>query len=253
MQTLQHLHFATRQSVESPGVTLSAVFSRAFGMGATMAGLSVVYGLLLHGLATPAYGQQSPSGSVSVVQPGAPGTPSRRLPASTSGVAPHPSRADIEFMQGMIMHHSQAVEMTALIASRTENKEIRVLGARISLSQTDEIKFMKRWLVARGAPVSMAMPGMPDMDHSGRPMPSMPGMLTPGQMNELRQANGAEFDRQFLTGMIQHHKGALVMVKQLFDTPGAGQDAELFDFATDADNAQRAEISIMQDILKEKE
>ena len=112
---------------------------------------------------------------------------------------------------------------------------------------------MKRWLVARGAPVSMAMPGMPDMDNSGKPMPSMPGMLTPGQMNALRQANGAEFDRQFLTGMIQHHRGALVMVKQLFDTPGAGQDADLFDFATDADNTQRAEISIMQDILKEKE
>jgi uncharacterized protein (DUF305 family) len=156
-------------------------------------------------------------------------------------------------MQGMIVHHSQAVEMTALIASHTENKEIRVLGARISVSQTDEIKFMKRWLVARGAPVSMAMPGMPGMDNSGKPRPSMPGMLTPVQMNTLRQANGAEFDRQFLTGMIQHHKGALVMVKQLFDTPGAGQDADLFNFATDADNTQRAEISIMQDILKEKE
>jgi uncharacterized protein (DUF305 family) len=167
-------------------------------------------------------------------------------------VAPPRSQADIEFMQGMIMHHSQAVEMTALIPSRTQNKEVRALGARISLSQTDEIKFMKRWLVARGAPVSMTMPGMPDMNMSGKPMPSMPGMLTPDQMNELRQAKGAEFDRQFLTGMIQHHKGALVMVKQLFDTPGAGQDADLFDFATDADNTQRAEINIMEDMLKEK-
>jgi uncharacterized protein (DUF305 family) len=155
-------------------------------------------------------------------------------------------------MQGMIMHHSQAVEMTALISSRTQNKEVRALGARISLSQTDEIKFMKRWLVARGAPVSMAMPGMPDMNMSGQPMPSMPGMLTPEQMNELQQAKGAEFDRLFLAGMIQHHKGALVMVKQLFDTPGAGEDADLFDFATDADNTQRAEINIMEDMLKEK-
>jgi uncharacterized protein (DUF305 family) len=155
-------------------------------------------------------------------------------------------------MQGMIMHHSQAVEMTALISSRTQNREVRALGARISLSQTDEIKFMKRWLVARGAPVSMAMPGMPEMDMSGKPMPSMPGMLTPEQMNELQQAKGAEFDHLFLTGMIQHHKGALVMVKQLFDTPGAGEDADLFDFATDADNTQRAEINIMEDMLKEK-
>jgi uncharacterized protein (DUF305 family) len=94
---------------------------------------------------------------------------------------------------------------------------------------------------------------MPEMDMSGNPMPTMPGMLTSAQMDALRQAKGAEFDRLFLTGMIQHHNGALVMVKQLFDTPGAGQDAEIFDFATDADNSQRAEIRIMQDILKEKQ
>ncbi|WP_254061718.1 DUF305 domain-containing protein [Granulicella sp. L60] len=155
-------------------------------------------------------------------------------------------------MQGMIMHHGQAVEMTALIPSHTENKEIRSLGARIGLSQTDEMKFMKRWLVARGEPASMAMPGMPDMDRSGNPMRAMPGMLTPQQMDALRQASGPEFDRLFLTGMIQHHNGALIMVKQLFDTPGAGQDADLFEFATDADNSQRAEISIMQGMLKEK-
>ena len=96
------------------------------------------------------YAQQPGSGSVSVVQPGAPGHPSRRLPTSTTAVAPPRSQADIEFMQGMIMHHAQAVEMTALIPSHTENKEIRALGARISLSQADEMKFMKRWLVARG-------------------------------------------------------------------------------------------------------
>jgi uncharacterized protein (DUF305 family) len=155
-------------------------------------------------------------------------------------------------MQGMIMHHGQAVEMTALIASHTENKEVRALGARISLSQSEEMKFMKRWLLARGEPVSMAMPGMPDMDMSGKPMQAMPGMLTPEQMTALKAAKGAEFDRLFLTGMIQHHGGAIVMVKALFDTPGAGQDADLFDFATDADNTQRAEIRIMQDMLKEK-
>ena len=158
-------------------------------------------------------------------------------------------------MQGMIMHHGQAVEMTDLIPSHTENKEIRSLGARIGLSQADEMKFMKRWLVARGQPVAMtmpmSMPGMPDMDRSGT-MPAMPGMLTSRQMEALRQARGAEFDQLFLTGMIQHHNGALVMVRQLFDTPGAGQDAELFDFATDADNSQRAEIAIMQGMLKEK-
>lgn len=188
---------------------------------------------------------------VSVVQPGAPGEPSRQLPATTTASVLHQSDADVEFMQGMIMHHAQAVEMTALIAERTENPQVRLLVARISRSQADEMKFMKRWLVARGKPVSMEMSGMPGMDMSGNAMHAMPGMLTPEQMEALRKAKGAEFDRLFLTGMIQHHNGALVMVKDLFDTPGAGQDAELFDFATDVDSGQRAEIKIMQDMLKE--
>ena len=90
--------------------------------------------------------------------------PARKLPLTTSAVAPPRSKADVEFMQGMIMHHAQAVEMTALIASHTGNKDLRMLGARISSSQSDEIKFMKRWLATRGEPLSMAMAGMPDMD-----------------------------------------------------------------------------------------
>ena len=151
-------------------------------------------------------------------------------------------------MQGMIMHHAQAVEMTALIASHTENKDLRSLGARISSSQSDEIKFMKRWLVARGDPVSPAMLEMPGMNMSKQPM-LMPGMLTPKQMEALKKAKGAEFDQLFLTGMIQHHNGALIMVKDLFDTAGSGQDAELFNFATDVDSGQRAEIRIMQNML----
>jgi uncharacterized protein (DUF305 family) len=164
-------------------------------------------------------------------------------------------------MQGMIMHHAQAVEMTALIESHTRTKDLRTLGARISHSQSDEIKFMKRWLAARGeslSPPMMEMPGMsmPGMDmsshatHAGHKM-LMPGMLTEAQMEALRNAKGAEFDRLFLTGMIQHHGGALIMVKDLFDTAGAGQDAELFNFATDVDSGQRAEIRIMQTMLGE--
>jgi uncharacterized protein (DUF305 family) len=91
------------------------------------------------------------------------------------------------------------------------------------------------------------------MDMSGKPMAPMPGMLTPAQMTALRAAKGAKFDTLFLTGMMQHHNGALIMVKDLFDTPGGGQDADLFNFATDADNTQRAEIRIMQSMLdKEK-
>jgi uncharacterized protein (DUF305 family) len=199
-----------------------------------------------------ALAQQTDSAPPVVVQPGAPGKPSKTLPPSTRPTLPKRSQADVEFMQGMIMHHSQAVEMTALIPLHTENKDLRSLGARISSSQTDEIKFMQRWLIARGEPVSMAMPGMPGMDKSGQPMALMPGMLTPEQMEALRKAKGAEFDHLFLIGMIQHHNGALNMVKDLFDTAGAGQDADLFNFATDADNTQRAEIKIMQTMLEKE-
>jgi uncharacterized protein (DUF305 family) len=187
-----------------------------------------------------------------VVQPGAPGKPSKTLPPSTHGTLPQRSPADVAFMQGMIMHHSQAIEMTALIKSHSENPELRLLGARISSSQNDEIKFMKRWLAARGERISMAPAQMPGMDMSHDAMPLMPGMLTPPQMNALRSASGWDFDRLFLSGMIQHHNGALTMVKDLFDTAGAGQDAELFNFATDADNSQRAEIRIMESMLENK-
>ena len=212
---------------------------------------SVIGAVALLGVLTlPASAQQA-SPPV-VVQPGAPGQPSKTLPPSTRPSVPKLSPADVAFMQGMIMHHSQAVEMTALIDSHTQNKDVRSLGAKISRSQSDEIRFMQRWLVARGQPVSMAMPGMPDMDMAGNPLEPMPGMLTPEQMEALEKAKGPDFDHLFLTGMIQHHKGALAMVKDLFDTAGAGQDADLFDFATDADNTQRAEIKIMQNMLEEK-
>jgi uncharacterized protein (DUF305 family) len=197
------------------------------------------------------HAQQDPAKPV-VVQPGAPGKPSRTLPPSTRATLPPRSQADVDFMQGMVMHHWQAVEMTGLIPSHTENKDLRSLGARISSSQSDEIRFMQRWLAARGEPVSVAKPEMPGMDMAHEGMALMPGMLTPEQMAALRKAKGAEFDHLFLTGMIQHHDGAVTMVKDLFDTAGAGQDADLFNFATDADNTQRAEIRIMQTLLEKK-
>ncbi len=154
------------------------------------------------------------------------------------------------------MHHAQAVEMTALIESRTTNKDLRLLGARISHSQAEEIRFMKRWLASRGEPTELPMAQMSGMDMPGMNMSAhqmlMPGMLTLKQMDALRHAKGEDFDRLFLTGMIQHHGGALTMVKDLFDTAGAGQDAELFNFATDIDSGQRAEIRIMQTMLGEK-
>jgi len=198
--------------------------------------------------------QQPDPAKTVVVQPGAPGAPSRTLPSSTRAILPPRSPADVEFMQGMILHHAQAVEMTAMIPSHTQNEELRSLGARISSSQSDEINFMTRWLAARGESVPKAMPKMPAMhmshDTSHETTARMPGMLTAQQMEALQKVKGAEFDRLLLGGMIQHHNGALTMAKKLFDTAGAGQDAELFNFATDADNAQRAEIRIMETMLK---
>jgi uncharacterized protein (DUF305 family) len=154
-------------------------------------------------------------------------------------------------MQGMIVHHAQAVEMTALIESRTENKDVRSLGARISHSQADEIAFMKRWLASRGQPVADATHDM-HKHHKNMSHELMPGMLTAEQMEALRKAKGEEFDRLFLEGMIQHHDGALIMVKELHGAAGAGQDAELFNFASDVDSGQRAEIRIMQNMLEKK-
>jgi uncharacterized protein (DUF305 family) len=240
------------------GVSLITVHARR-----SSGKLAVVCAMALAGCAavairaSSAFAQQTDTSKPVVVQPGAPGQPSKTLPPSTKATLPPRSPADVEFMQGMIMHHAQAIEMTALIPSHTENKDLRSLGARISSSQDDEIKFMKRWLTARGEPVSMhdAMPGMHDSHTSGHDMAAMhlmPGMLAPGQMESLRKATGAEFDRLFLTGMIQHHQGALTMVKDLFDTGGAGQDAEIFGFSTDVDTGQRAEIKIMQGMLEKK-
>jgi uncharacterized protein (DUF305 family) len=206
----------------------------------------------------------SASGGAPIVQPGAPGQNSKIVSPSRAAAAPKaPAPADIEFMQGMIHHHSQAVEMTDLLRTRSRNKKLQALGKRISISQTDEMKYMKQWLEERGQPASMAhaamdhsammvhdMKKMPAMDMSA--MPLMPGMLTPQQMKDLAKASGPAFDRLFLTGMIQHHTGALTMVEDLFDIAGTGQDNVLFDFATDVDNTQRAEIKIMQGMLKEK-
>ena len=195
--------------------------------------------------------QQGEPATPVVVQPGAPGQPTRTLPPSTRATLPPYSPADVQFMQHMILHHAQAVEMTSLIESHTQNKQLRSLGERISRSQSDEINFMKRWLTTRGEPASPAMHEMPGMDMSSHQM-LMPGMLTSEQMDALRKAKGEEFDDLFLKGMIQHHNGALTMVKDLFNSAGAGQDAELFNFATDVDSGQRAEIKVMQTMLDQK-
>jgi uncharacterized protein (DUF305 family) len=151
----------------------------------------------------------------------------------------------VKFMQGMIGHHAQAIEMVDLLRTRTNSEEMRKLGLRIEVSQADEIKMMQTWLQARGQEV----PGPHAMHMHGATL--MPGMLTPEEMNRLAEAKGPEFDRLFLEGMIKHHGGALTMVHDLFSTAGAGQDSEIFGFASDVDADQRMEIDRMDAMLKE--
>ena len=202
-----------------------------------------------------------------IVQPGAPGQASKIIAPGNTGTAPRaPSPADVSFMQGMIMHHAQAIEMVDLLRKRARNKKLRLLGEHMRISQGDEIEYMKQWLRDRGqsdsggghmdhmAAMKKMGPDMKAMDMKAmdmKGMEMMPGMLTPQQMQALAKASGTPFDRLFLSGMIQHHTGALTMVQELFATPDACQDAVIFDFATDVDNTQSAEIELMQRMLKE--
>jgi uncharacterized protein (DUF305 family) len=150
-------------------------------------------------------------------------------------------------MQGMIHHHAQAIEMVALLKTHTATREMQLLGLRIEVSQNDEIKMMQTWLKAHGADV-------PDTSHMNHAMPGMtmpaammmPGMLTPEQMAQLAASKDAEFDRLFLEFMIQHHEGALAMVKDLLASPGAAQDSSIFAFSSDVVADQSAEITRMR-------
>jgi uncharacterized protein (DUF305 family) len=180
-----------------------------------------------------------------IIQPGAPGQASRVVDAAAAAdVSRVPfTPADVRFMQGMIAHHAQALEMTALVPTHSRSDGIRTLAQRIELSQADEIKMMQEWLTDRGQKV-------PDQHaHHAPGTPLMPGMLTAGEMARLAQARGSEFDRLFLEFMIKHHEGALTMVQALFAQPGAGQESDVFAFASDVDADQRMEIDRMRAAL----
>jgi uncharacterized protein (DUF305 family) len=151
--------------------------------------------------------------------------------------------ADVRFMQGMIGHHAQAIEMVELLRTRTSSDDMRKLALRIAVSQEDEIKMMQEWLQNRGQK-------LPDPHaHHAAGAHLMPGMLTADEMARLAAAKGPEFDRLFLEFMIKHHAGALTMVQELFSTAGAGQDSEIFAFASDVDADQRMEIERMGAML----
>lgn len=181
---------------------------------------------------------------------GCAGTPTASAPAPTPAnrSAPHAAAtlarytaADVRFMQGMIAHHRQALEMAALVPERTANEAIRLLAERIDVSQQSEIARMQRWLARRCEATSDAV------SHAHHE--HMPGMLSAEEMARLAAARSADFDRLFLEGMIHHHVGALVMVDELFAAHGAGQEPELFQLASDVDADQRAEIARMQRLL----
>ncbi|MEM7703029.1 MAG: DUF305 domain-containing protein [Pseudomonadota bacterium] len=192
-----------------------------------------------------------------IVQPGAPGQASKTLSAqeATKLAAASYTPADVMFMQGMIGHHQQAVEMAKLIKDRTNREEIVAVGGRIESSQIDEIEFMNGWLADRGEKTVMV--GMMDhskMDHSKHAMvdhSTMAGMATPEQMAKLATLKGVEFDSMFLTLMIRHHEGAIEMVDDLLAEPGTASDAVLFQFVGDLENDQQAEIDKMNALLGE--
>jgi uncharacterized protein (DUF305 family) len=181
-----------------------------------------------------------------IVQPGAPGEASQILPSGKAATLPQPrfTEADVKFMQGMMGHHRQAIEMTDLLATRTNSEDLRKLALRIEVSQADEIRMMQHWLEARRQEV----PGPHAMHVHGATL--MPGMLSAEEMAHLAEVKGPEFDRLFLEGMIKHHGGAVIMVQELFATPGAGQESEMFAFASDVDADQRMEIDRMGAMLR---
>jgi uncharacterized protein (DUF305 family) len=165
------------------------------------------------------------------------------------------TKADIDFMSGMIGHHAQAIVMSKWAPTHGASSSVQTLAARIINSQQDEIRTMQQWLRDRQLPVPDGHAGMMMMNGSNMSMgdmkgePLMPGMLSDAQMKELDAARGRDFDLLFLRDMIQHHEGAITMVKQLFDSYGAGQDEIVFKLATDANVDQATEIARMQKLL----
>ena len=182
----------------------------------------------------------------SAVGPRAGLAPAAHAPADTT--RPRYSAADVRFMTGMIVHHAQAVLIAGWAPAHGASPELRALCERIVVGQRDEIAVMQRWLRERHQAVPDPDPRgytMPGMDH---PM-LMPGMLTSAQLAQLDSARGPEFDRLFLTLMIQHHRGALTMVRELIDAPGAARDGPLFQIASDVSADQTAEIDRMTRML----
>ncbi|MFT5142867.1 MAG: hypothetical protein ACI80V_001593 [Rhodothermales bacterium] len=193
-----------------------------------------------------------------IVQPGAPGQASRVVQGGNVGMASEAdvagvltakaiayTDADVNFMQGMIGHHAQALDMTALIADRTRRKDLLLLGQRVEISQNSEIEMMQKWLRDRGEDAPDATADHMMQGH----MEAMPGMLTPEQMENLTSASGDTFYKLWLEYMIQHHQGAVTMVRQLLASEGAAQETNIFRFADAVQEDQTMEIQRMRGML----
>ena len=209
--------------------------------------LAAIVGGMIPGLGSP----QTPP----IFNPGAPGEPARVVSAAEAVELSRTGfvEADVRFMQHMIVHHAQAVEMVDLLETRGASETVRRLGERIAQSQAAEMALMEDWLASRGQPAAAADPHAGHHGHAQGPadpnVALMPGMLSPAQMAALAAASGPAFDRLFLEGMIRHHQGALDMVEALLDDPEAGEDPMLSDFASSVTADQSAEILRMQTIL----
>lgn len=194
---------------------------------------------------------QLPGTPTPVDGPGVTGGQAAAEERARADSARHPyTEADIRFMTGMIGHHAQAIEMSHLAPDRTASPSIRTLAARIINAQQDEIAIMQRWLRDRKQPVpELHVEGGTVMVHGAEHAGMMPGMLSPDQLAGLAAARGGEFDRLFLRDMIQHHRGAVTMVTELFSSWGAGQDETVFKFASDVNVDQSTEIARMEAML----
>jgi len=217
-------------------------------ISAAPSGSRAILTALLIGSSSVALAQQAP-----IVQPGAPGQDSRDLSAEEAIQLASASytAADVRFMQHMILHHEQAVQMSELVGDRTNQEDIIAIADKIVAGQADEIAFMQQWLRDRGEPVAAVMAHGSDMGehaaHEGHML--MAGMATPTQLEQLAAATGTEFDRQFLTLMIAHHEGAIEMVDELLGQPGSAADPILYRFIGDIESDQSTEIERMDTVL----
>lgn len=231
------------------GFVTNSSFGRAPRLPAAPIALLGVLFLTLAACASPAVDSEP-----RIVRPGAPGQGSQVVTTADVG-APHPhTAADVRFMQDMVIHHIQALEMSSLIRDRAGSPDILLLGRRISVSQQDEIAIARRWLEDRGEAVPEVAGTPPGTQQDGTHDHTaidhyMPGMLSAAQMEHLAASSGRDFDILFLAAMIQHHEGALTMVAELFDSPGAAHEDEVFQFASHVEADQRIEIARMQRML----